>query len=112
MIEVIVASLVFLITFVFCMDMLSRSVSSFNEINIPEAERQIERCIDDYKSQRHPQGVVQKVFEWGEMEISLLPYQDGTTHIKQLTVTARLANSRKTLRYIILISPPDETYFP
>lgn len=97
LLEAVVAAVVFLIVFTIAMELLPRLTLREDEtLLVADAEYRVARVFDKYATGVWPVGVYSESYDWGTVEVRLVPYRNYD-ELQLLIVTAHIDGSRKRI---------------
>lgn len=99
-VEVIVASTMFLIVFMLSLTTVSRIVihGGNDEWVMIEADHRTETCFSRYAAGEHSPGTYTDEFEWGKVTTEISPY-GKYDDLFLIVITADINNDRRKIRY-------------
>jgi len=103
LVEVVVASVIFLIVFMIGFETLTRLTIREDEgLVLVEADRCIGECFREFSNGRYPLGQYERKYEWGSIEAVIAPYRDYRS-LQMLTLKALLRENRRRIEYHYVI---------
>ena len=100
-IEVIVASVLFLTVFFLAMEMLVRIGSRQADETLLQAEIDRTACVQEFRTAAFDPGEYTREYDWGVIEIIVKQYW-GLNDIQEIRFTIRIEKGRQTFAYRIL----------
>ena len=97
-IEVIVASVLFLTVFFLAMEALVRIGSRQPDQTLLQAEIDRVACVQEFKTNAFGPGEYAREYGWGEIEITVTPYRE-LTGVQELRFDTRIEKGRQVFIY-------------
>jgi len=105
-VEVLVASAVFLLVVVIALETTTRlAVSDQGQTVYAIAGNQVDKLLCEVCDGRHPEGVTTRNYDWGTITVTIADYRDG---LQVADITARITSGRKTISRRRIIEVNDE----
>lgn len=104
-IEVLVASLVFLLIFCITMETLTRIASVRHDESMLSVEKDLQDTVHEFSVRSFTEGEHTRTYDWGEIDIEIKPYNE-LPGIHFVTFTARAG--KQHIRHRILTFFEDE----
>lgn len=101
-IEVVVASVIFLLMFCLSLDMLTRLGSSHNSEELVEIAIDRDEYVREIKIGEYGYGNYLKSFDWGEITVKIQPYGDFPA-VQDMEFIGMMKNGKKIFEYRFLI---------
>lgn len=99
LIEVITASIIFLIVFIASFTILSRLIPADNDaVERIDADYRVSTTFRELADGLHEDGKYAAKYSWGEVDASLEPYSEYAD-LQQLCITVSLRKSKKRIVY-------------
>lgn len=103
LVEVLVASVIFLAVFMIGLETLSRlTVRDDEGLVFVEADWRVKECFFEFSDGLHPVGKYDKNYDWGEIQVTIAPYRDYR-NLQELTLAATILQNRKRIEYKYII---------
>lgn len=100
-IEVVVASVLFLIMFVIAMETLTRSTGLPDAGSLLQAEADLAACIKAFETEAFPEGEYEKKYAWGTIKILVSTYKD-IPDINEILFMMNISQGKHTVMHRIL----------
>jgi hypothetical protein len=101
-VEVIVASIIFLAVFVISLSTVTGFTLRRDEgYVLLEAQRQLDDCIERYGDGTWPEDTYEETHSWGSITIRIIPYGEFDD-IQTVVLTVYLDGSRKSIEHRLL----------
>lgn len=101
-IEVVVASVIFLLMFCLSLDMLTRLGSSHNSEELVQIAIDRDEYVREIKTGEYGYGNYLKNFDWGEIAVRIQPYDDVPA-VQDMHFTGMMKNGKKIFEYRFLM---------
>ena len=99
--ECIVASVVWMITFLFAMEVLTRVTLRGSDQEIAMTMEIASReCCQEFLAGRHEEGAYTRVFDWGTIAVNIMPY-NGRVYLVEMRLLPANSARAVTHRYMI-----------
>lgn len=99
--EVIVASAIFMLVFFMAMDILPRIGSMVPDGTLLRMEVDMKACIHEFVSGGYDGEEHIRTYDWGQISVAVKPY-DRLEELRDMTFTAETGNGKNTYVYRIL----------
>lgn len=104
-IEVVVASVLFLLMFLIAMGTLSRAGMVPHQGTMLQAESDFKACVTDFETGVFTAGEYEMEYSWGNIFVSVSPYK-SLPDIQDVSFKMYISSGRRTVKYRILKQSP------
>ena len=94
--EVIVASILFLVIFLLAVDTVTRASLSRRDDSLLAVETDMKACLNEFSVGTAVPGTYKRVYGWGEIDVAVRPYRE-LTDVYELELVCRIDRRRTIL---------------
>lgn len=105
--EVIVASVLFLILFFLAMEMLVRISGQQSDDTLLQAEIDRQACVQEFNTKHNVPGEYGREYSWGEIAVTVKQYREMPA-VQELQFITRIAKNNRVFHFRMLKKTGDE----